>query len=649
MLGPRKRRFGPGSRPAARVLGPGRRFASVDVCDDGSARWDERDATRHHGRFERRFHAGNVELGQLKRRQRNRPASHVRGAAIDRQDSDPGLGLAANAEALGKSRLHLGRHSATMHRTEGTPGVAVRTADHVVIGAGSAGCVLANRLSADPARRVLLLEAGGPDTSPYIHMPAGLSKLANRRDLNWNYSTEPEPELNERRLWWPRGRVLGGSSSINAMCYVRGQPEDYDGWVLGDCEGWSYEDVLPAFRAAEDQARGADRYHGVGGPLSVSDLRYRNPLSATFLAAAAERGLPANSDFNGASQEGVGWYQVTQRAGRRCSAAVAYLRPALARPNLQVVTRAEVTRVLIEGGRVTGVEYQQGGRRERVATAAVTVSGGAINSPQLLLLSGVGPAAALEQLGIRVKADLLGVGENLQDHLDYCTVVRSPLPGSYDYSALGEALAGVRYFLTRGGPGSSNIAECGGFLRSPRARDARPDIQLHFVPAQLDDHGRNRLPGHGYTVHACLLRPASRGRIELASADPAASPRIEARYLSDPADAPVLIAALRLVREILAAPAFDRCRGEERFPGREATSDAALLAAIRAKAETTYHPVGTCRMGRDRLAVVDPCLAVHGITGLSVVDASVMPTLISGNTNAPTIMIAERAARWLGA
>lgn len=518
--------------------------------------------------------------------------------------------------------------------------------DVVIVGAGSAGCVLANRLSADGARRVLLLEAGGRDVNPFIHMPAGIAQLVTNRRINWDYYTEPEAELGGRRLWWPRGRVLGGSSSINAMCYTRGQREDYDGWAALGCTGWAYPDVLPYFRRAEDQCRGPDEYHGVGGPLSVSDLRYVNPLSQVFVDAARTVGIPPNADFNGARQEGVGFYQVTQRDGRRCSAAVAYLAPARGRANLTVVTHAHATRVVVERGRAVAVEYLVRGRPMRANAGEIVLSGGAVNSPQLLLLSGIGGAAQLERHRIAVVADLPGVGENLQDHLDYCTLYKCRTRDTYDFGKLGELGVAMRYALTRSGPGTSNVAESGGFARTARARDSRPDVQLHFVPAQLDDHGRNRLPGHGYTIHACVLRPESRGSIALASADPAAKPRIAPRYLTAPEDVATLLAGVRLTREIGAAAAFEPFRGPELHPGAERTSDAAVLESIRAKAETIYHPVGTCRMGSadDRQAVIDPELRVRGVSGLRVVDASVMPTLVSGNTNAPTIMIAERAA-----
>jgi choline dehydrogenase len=516
--------------------------------------------------------------------------------------------------------------------------------DYVIVGAGSAGCVLANRLSADSRCRVLLLEAGGRDWNPFIHMPAGIAQLVNHRALNWDYYTEPEPQLGGRRLWWPRGRVLGGSSSINAMCYTRGQREDYDGWAASGCDGWDYASVLPYFRRAEDQARGADAFHGTGGPLAVQDLRHTNPLSGVFIAAAQAIGLPANEDFNGATQEGVGYYQVTQRDGRRCSAAVGYLRPALSRPNLRVATGALVHRVLFEGTRAVGVEYSRGGTVHRSTCAEVVLAGGAINSPHLLMLSGIGPADELRLRGIVPRLDLPGVGANLQDHLDYCVLYKCRVPITYDFTKVGEALVGLRYLFTGAGPGSSNVAEAGGFVRTAAARDARPDAQLHFVPAQLDDHGRHRMPGHGYTIHTCVLRPASRGRLTLRSASPADKVAIHANYLSEPADLDALVAGIRLVREIGAAAPFDPYRANEVFPGEHRATTDAIVASIREKAETIYHPVGTCRMGSDGDAVVDTQLRVRGVTGLRVVDASVMPSLVSGNTNAPTIMIAERVA-----
>jgi choline dehydrogenase len=523
--------------------------------------------------------------------------------------------------------------------------VATLSYDFVIVGAGSAGCVLANRLSADPRRRVLLLEAGGRDVHPFIHMPAGIARLVHNRRINWHYATQPEPALNGRCLYWPRGKVLGGCSSINAMCYVRGQPQDYDGWERDGAAGWSYADVLPYFRKSERQQRGASQYHGADGPLSVEDLRSRNSLTDTFVAAGVHAGLPRNEDFNGARQEGVGRYQVTQSEGRRCSAAGAYLDPARARANLRIETHCLVERVLLEHGRAIGVEYSRDGQR-RVARCdgEILLCAGAVNSPQLLMLSGIGAAAHLGELGIPVALDLPGVGDNLQDHLDVCTLYRSTQAVTYDFNPLQELGVALRYWLQHRGPGVSNVAEAGAFVRSSHARDSRPDIQLHFVPAQLDDHGRHRLPGHGFTLHACYLQPQSRGRIRLCSDDARDAPLIFANYLQHPRDLAVLLEAVQLSRRILQASPFDACRGAEVFPGSHATTDAALIEFIRRKAETIYHPVGTCRMGTDVTAVVDERARVHGIEGLRVVDASIMPTIVSGNTNAPTIMIAEKAA-----
>ncbi len=521
-----------------------------------------------------------------------------------------------------------------------------RVYDYIIVGAGSAGCVLANRLSEDPACRVLLIEAGPRDWNPFIHMPAGLAKLVNFKSVNWNYSTAPEPGLDGRRLWWPRGKVLGGSSSINAMCYVRGLPADYDGWAAAGVEGWGWNDVLPYFKRSERNARGSDALHGDTGPLHVSDLRYTNPLSSVFLDAAVQAGYPRTDDFNGPRQTGVGLYQVTQKDGARCSSAAAYLRPALQRPNLTVATGTRVRRILLEGRRATGVGCLQGGHETIFhAHREVLLCGGTINSPQLLMLSGIGPADHLREHGIAIAVDSPQVGRNLQDHLDICTLQHATRRITYDRAS--ELKTAFDYFLRgRKGAGSSNIAEAGGFLRSRHAPDERADIQLHFVPAMLDDHGRNRLKGDGYTLHACYLHPRSRGRITLASADPCADARIEANYLGDPEgfDLKMMVECARIARDIFAQPAFAPYRGAPIFPPRGDLTDEELAAFIRAKAETIYHPVATCRMGSADDAVVDPQLRVHGVDGLRVVDASVMPTLVTGNTNAPTIMIAERAA-----
>ncbi len=518
--------------------------------------------------------------------------------------------------------------------------------DYIIIGAGSAGCALAHRLSEDPAVKVLLLEAGPSDWHPFIHMPAGLAKLVGKKGVNWDYSTVAEPHLNHRALWWPRGKVLGGSSSINAMCYIRGVPADYDDWAAAGAEGWHWDNVLPYFRKSEGNQRGADALHGGDGPLGVSDLRYTNPLSQVFIDAAHQHGLPVNGDFNGAQQHGAGFYQVTQRDGARCSSAAAYLTPIRHRPNLTVHTGALVNRITFEGRRANGVTYTRRGQAmHQPAAREVILSGGAINSPQVLMLSGIGPADHLRKHGIPVLHDAPGVGQNLQDHLDICTLFHSTQRVTYD--RVGDLQIAYNYYLRgRSGPGSSNIAEAGGFARSPLAPDARDDIQFHFVPAMLDDHGRRRLPGDGYTLHACFLRPRSRGRVSLVSANGADKVRIEANYLSDPDgfDLKMMVECAKISREILAQKAFDAYRGAPIFPARTDLSDAELAEFVRAKAETVYHPIGTCRMGRDAQAVVDTHLRVNGVEGLRVVDASVMPNLIGGNTNAPTIMIAERAA-----
>ncbi|MGN6707423.1 MAG: GMC family oxidoreductase [Rhodanobacter sp.] len=518
--------------------------------------------------------------------------------------------------------------------------------DYIIVGAGSAGCVLANRLSADPATRVLLLEAGPADWHPLIHMPAGIARLANNRALNWNYRTEPEPALDQRRLWWPRGKTLGGSSSINAMCYIRGVAADYDGWAAASGDPrWSWREVLPWFLRSEDNSRGASARHSSGGPLGVSDLRHHNPLSTALIDAAGSAGHPRNDDFNGERQEGFGLYQVTQRDGARCSSASAFLKPVRQRTNLHVRTGVLVERVLLDHGRAIGVQLRRGRHEaEQIEAGEVILAAGAINTPQLLMLSGIGPADHLREHGIAVLADLPGVGANLQDHLDICTLDGNPGKLSYDH--LNELSAGWRWLRHRDGPGSSNVAEAGGFVRSRFAADARCDLQFHFVPALLDDHGRHRLPGYGYTLHACHLHPRSRGRLRLHSADPAQPIAIHAGYLGDEEghDLKMMIEAARLSREILDQPALAPHRGKPVFPERRIHTDAEYVDFIRRKAETIYHPVGTCRMGKDDSAVVDSELRVRGVSGLRVADASIMPSLPTGNTNAPTIMIAERAS-----
>ena len=520
--------------------------------------------------------------------------------------------------------------------------------DYIIVGAGSAGCVLANRLSADRDCKVLLLEAGPRDWHPFIHMPAGIAKLVGKKNANWDYSTEPEAQLGGRRLWWPRGRVLGGSSSINAMCYTRGDARDYDDWEQQGARGWNWQSALPAFRKAEGNARGASTFHGGDGPLCVSDHIHTNPLSEAFIEAALQAGHTRTEDFNGAGQDGFGYYQVTQKNGARCSTAVAYLNPVRDRPNLTIVTGAQAQGLIFEGRRAVGLRYLQGSSpREARAEREVILCGGALNSPQLLMLSGIGPAAQLRRQGIAVRVDAPGVGANLQDHLDICTLTQASNDLSYD--TLSDIAVAWQYYLFRKGPGTSNVAEAGGFLRSRLAEDERPDIQFHFVPALLDDHGRNRLKGSGYTVHACFLRPKSRGHLELASANPQDKIRIHANYLSDAEgfDLKVMVECVKLSREILAQAAFKPHRRHELMPGEAVQDEAGIIDFIRRKAETIYHPVGTCRMGEDAEAVVDSELRVRGVDALRVVDASVMPTLVGGNTNAPTVMIAERAADFI--
>lgn len=513
--------------------------------------------------------------------------------------------------------------------------------DYIIVGAGSAGCVLANRLTRHKAISVLLLEAGGPDKSPLIHAPAGFPKLFRSR-YDWAYETEEQPHLGNRRLYWPRGKVLGGSSSINAMLYIRGSRHDYNHWrELGNA-GWGYEEVLPYFKKSEDNVRGRSDYHGAGGPLRVSDQRSPNPISQAWVDAGVQFGLAKNDDFNGRSQEGVGLFQVTQRNGKRCSAAAAFLRPAMKRPNLRIETGALAARILFEKGRAVGVAFRRGEALvEARANREVILSGGAVNSPQLLMLSGVGPADVLRKAGVSVVLDLPGVGANLQDHPCVPLLYRSKKPISITKA---ETLSmRLKYLFFRRGPVTSSIAEGCGFIRTETGL-AAPDIQFHVCPAYFTRHGFEVWEGHGFSIAPTLVRPRSVGRITIASNDPAAPPRIEPNYLSAEEDMKALVAGLRTGRAIAAQKAFDPFRGEEALPGPASDSDADLEAHVRAYAETLYHPAGTCAMGVNADAVVDPRLRVRGLDGLRVVDASVMPTLVNGNTNAPTIMIAERAA-----
>lgn len=543
-------------------------------------------------------------------------------------------------------------------KTEGTGDDGMAEAsefDYVIVGGGSAGCVLANRLSENPNNRVCLLEAGPGDWHPFIHMPMGILMMMRSRLFNWAYETEPEPHLNNRRLFWPRGKTLGGSSSVNAMCYTRGHARDYDHWAELGNRGWSYRDLLPYFKQSENfETQDAEtEFHGRGGGYNVTVLRHHNPLSDVFLKAAEQAGYPRNDDFNGPEQEGFGWYSVAQQDGRRCSNADAFLHPVEQRPNLTVITRARATRVLLENRRATGVEYRKGrfgGLRRVRAKREVILSGGAINSPQLLLLSGVGPRDELARHGIACRHELPGVGENLQDHLDVTLIYkekgRHSLKLGLFFLLWRAPIELLRYLFRRQGAFTSNFAEVGGFAKSEPG-EALPNLQFHFLPAVEEEHGRklrNTILHHGFSLRICDLRPLSRGRIGLHSADPLADARIEANYLAEKRDLDNLVAAVRCGREIIAAPAFARHRGKEMQPGESVRSDDRIAEFVRATAETIYHPVGSCKMGHDDLAVVDDRLCVHGLTGLRVIDASIMPTLVGGNTNAPTTAIAEKGA-----
>jgi choline dehydrogenase len=524
--------------------------------------------------------------------------------------------------------------------------------DYIVVGAGSAGCVLAGRLSEDPRTRVLLLEAGPPDRSIWIHLPIGYGKTMWSPRYNWCFSTDPDPNMNGRRIYWPRGKTLGGSSSINGLIYIRGQREDYDHWAALGNTGWSWDDVLPYFVKSEGNQRGAIPFHGADGPLRVSDIGAKHALIEAFIDGAGQTGVPRTDDFNGARQEGAGYFQLNTWKGWRCSTADAYLEPAKRRPNLRIETKAQATGIEFEGRRAVGVRFRQAGAGKHArCRAEVLLAAGAIQSPQLLQLSGIGPAPLLQRHGIAVRHALPGVGENLQDHLQIrlgyeCT---RPITTNDELNSwFGQARIGLQWLLFRTGPLAIGINQAGCFMRALRRPDGTPeattpDIQFHVATLSADMAGGKVHPYSGFTLSVCQLRPEARGHVRIRSPDPFEPPEMQPNYLSTELDRRTALAGVRAARAIAATPAMQPFVKREVKPGPGASSDADLLAFCRDQGATIFHPSGTCRMGTDALAVIDPRLRVHGLAGLRVVDCSAMPTLVSGNTNAPVVMMAEKA------
>lgn len=517
--------------------------------------------------------------------------------------------------------------------------------DYIIVGGGSAGCVLASRLTEDPKISVCLIEAGRAKQDWSVRVPAGIIKTMQDPTSNWLFTTAPQKQLNNREMFWPRGKIMGGSSAINGMVYIRGHMADYDRWAKQEgATGWAWDDVLPYFRRSENNERFVDDLHGQGGPLNVADPRSPNPMSKMYVEACAANQIGETEDFNGEKQEGAALYQLTQKDGQRCSAYHGYLEGAN-RSNLEVIDMAHVTKVLIEDGKAVGVAYRREDADHEVrANAEVLLCGGAVNSPQILQLSGIGSGAELQQFGIDVIADRAEVGQNMQDHLDVSVVARTKTALGFAFTLKGAWMgikAQLEYKFKRSGMMSSNFAEAGAFVKSTPEKEL-PDLQYHFLPVVSDQHGQNRIKAHGVTLHCCDLRPKSRGRIGLKSPNPAADPLIDPNYLDHPDDLVTLMRGVKIGRNMITAPPLGQHIEAEIFPGADIQDDEALEAFVRRKAETIYHPVSTCRMGSDDAAVVDTDCRVRGVDGLRVVDASVFPSLIGGNTNAPTIMIAEK-------